>query len=282
MMFAQTVKRIAVIALLCQSALVTAASDTRIVSSGASVTEILYALGQQDKIVATDNTSMYPAAARAKTKLGYFRQLSSEGVLAQHPSHLLGAEATGPKDMLSQVAAAGVKVELFGEQKSIDGLYKMIDELGQITGSQLQARDLVADVKSKVAKSLNRAAKHRERPIGLFVVVSNDRGLTVAGEQTVPDVLFDLLNIDNAAAGLQNYKIIDTDVLLKTNPDFVLVANHMSHGDAVKQLCRLPSLKMTNAGRNCKIKAIDSTISMALSIRIDQALNQISTLAYGD
>ncbi|MDO6512483.1 hypothetical protein Q4514_18520, partial [Celeribacter halophilus] len=55
-----------------------------------------------------DSTSMFPDAATEVTKLGYFRQLSTEGVLAQQPSMLLGASATGPAPMLEQVANAGV------------------------------------------------------------------------------------------------------------------------------------------------------------------------------
>src|SRR5262245_22113483 len=54
---------------------------SRIVSVGGAVTEILYAIGLEDRIVAVDTTSLYPQSATGKPKVGYMRQLSPEGVL---------------------------------------------------------------------------------------------------------------------------------------------------------------------------------------------------------
>ena len=55
----------------------------RIVAVGGTVTEILYALGAEDRIVARDSTSSYPAGALSKPDIGYMRALSSEGILSQ-------------------------------------------------------------------------------------------------------------------------------------------------------------------------------------------------------
>ena len=57
---------------------------SRIVSIGGTITEILYALGAEDRIVARDSTSFYPDAANAKPDVGYMRQLSAEGILGQN------------------------------------------------------------------------------------------------------------------------------------------------------------------------------------------------------
>jgi ABC-type Fe3+-hydroxamate transport system substrate-binding protein len=60
---------------------------TRIVSVGGAVTEILYALGLEQRVIAVDTTSLYPPRALAeKPNVGYMRQLSPEGVLALGPS----------------------------------------------------------------------------------------------------------------------------------------------------------------------------------------------------
>ncbi|MGJ0533075.1 hypothetical protein HUN39_15415 [Methylocystis sp. FS] len=55
----------------------------RIVAIGGAVTEILYALGQQNRIAAIDATSQFPPEAlKKKPNVGYFRALSAEGVLS--------------------------------------------------------------------------------------------------------------------------------------------------------------------------------------------------------
>lgn len=70
---------------------------SRIVSVGGAVTEILYALGLEQRVIAVDTTSLYPPRALAeKPNVGYMRQLSPEGVLALGPSLILAAEGSGP------------------------------------------------------------------------------------------------------------------------------------------------------------------------------------------
>ena len=71
--------------------------NERIVSAGGSVTEILFALDLGAQIVAVDTSSLYPVEATTLPKIGYYRQLSPEGVLAQKPDILVVTTTRGPK-----------------------------------------------------------------------------------------------------------------------------------------------------------------------------------------
>ena len=76
---------------------------SRIVSIGGAVTEILYALGLKDRVVAVDATSLYPdEALKQKPSVGYFRALSAEGVLGLNPSLVLAIDGAGPKETVSR------------------------------------------------------------------------------------------------------------------------------------------------------------------------------------
>src|SRR2546430_17604865 len=77
---------------------VTIDDAARIVSIGGAITEILYALGFEDRLAGVDSTSLYPAAAlRDKPNVGYMRQLSAQGVLRLNPSLGLAAQGAGPQ-----------------------------------------------------------------------------------------------------------------------------------------------------------------------------------------
>ena len=65
------------------------AEAARIVSIGGTVTEIVYLLGEEQQLVGTDTSSLYPAAAAALPQVGYQRTLSAEGVLSLHPDKVL-------------------------------------------------------------------------------------------------------------------------------------------------------------------------------------------------
>ena len=94
------------------------ADSSRIVVSGGSITEIIYALDAEDRIVAADRTSNYPAAALELPQIGYVRALSAEGVLSQSPTLLLGEDDSGPPEILDQLRAAGLPVASRSEERS--------------------------------------------------------------------------------------------------------------------------------------------------------------------
>ena len=66
------------------------------------MTEILYALGVSDRIVAVDTTSLFPVdALKQKPNVGYMRALSAEGVLGLKPSLVLAIEGSGPTETVA-------------------------------------------------------------------------------------------------------------------------------------------------------------------------------------
>ncbi|QJR80656.1 ABC transporter substrate-binding protein [Alteromonas pelagimontana] len=257
------------------------AEAIRVVSAGGSVTEIIFALGKGDIVVATDNTSTYPPEVEVITKLGYFRQLSAEGVLGQQPTHLIGAQATGPDAMLNQVAGAGVNVTILDEQRSLAGLIEMISVVAKLlnadaAGDELK-RTILQDVEAARAQA---KAADIAGLTGLFVVANSERGLTVAGNDTVPQSLFDALGISNAAKQVNQYKLMDNESIVKARPDFILIASHAATDDsAVTRLCDHPALAATPAGQHCTIAPLKSSIGLGLSPRYAQALQAVTQIA---
>jgi iron complex transport system substrate-binding protein len=102
--------------------------SSRIVSVGGAVTEILYALGLESRIIAVDSTSLYPPLALAdKPSVGYMRQLSAEGVLGLDPSLVLAAEGSGPKDTIAVLEGASVPFVQIPDRFTGDGIVEKSD-----------------------------------------------------------------------------------------------------------------------------------------------------------
>ena len=106
---------------------VTITDTSRIVSVGGSVTEILYALGLESRVIAVDSTSLFPARALVdKKNVGYMRQLSAEGVLGLAPSLVLAAEGAGPKETIAVLQSAAVPFIRIPDRFTGEGIVEKI------------------------------------------------------------------------------------------------------------------------------------------------------------
>lgn len=259
--------------------------EKRIVSAGGSITDIIFALGSGESIVAADSTSMYPAAAHRIPKIGYYRQLGLESVLSFAPTHLIGSQAMGPETVVAQIKSSGINTHILGENRSYAGLLSLITDLGVVLDKSDNAKALIASIQASVAKAEQMAVypSLTTPPVAIFILSSHDRGLTVAGTNTVPNALFEKAGIVNAAAQIQNYKQMENEAIIKQNPDLIFLASHQfTDADAKRTVCQHPALKFTKAGKDCRILTMNSGMSLGLSTRFPQALEQIIAFAKGD
>src|SRR3546814_7708663 len=105
-----------------------------IVSVGGAGTEIVYALEQQDRLLAVDTTSLYPAETAVLPNVGYMRQLSAEPILALGPALVLAIEDAGPVTALDQLRDAGVPVVMVPETHTPEGVLAKIDTVAAAPG----------------------------------------------------------------------------------------------------------------------------------------------------
>lgn len=113
----------------------------RVISAGSSVTELIFALGGQDQLIAVDVTSNEPRT-RELPQVGYHRQLSAEGLLALNPTQLIGSDEMGPESTLRQLRSADVKVNIINSDPHQQGLLERIDQIAQLIDRQSAAKTL--------------------------------------------------------------------------------------------------------------------------------------------
>lgn len=251
-------------------------AHTRIVSAGGSVTEVLFALGLGHQIVAVDTSSLYPEEVQSLPKIGYYRQLSPEGVLAQHPEVLVGHNHMGPANVLSQISQTGVEVVNIPHAYSLDSLYGLISALATRFERVEQGQLLI----SHIQQQLGNTARQTGTPVkAAFLVSVGERGLMAAGVESMPDVLFSLAGVKNVFATLSGYQPVSVEALLSASPQWLLVPSHAAAGQTTQQLCALPSLKFWAAQNGCHIKVVDPLIFMGLSPRLPEGVDVLHSLS---
>lgn len=249
----------------------------RIVSAGGSVTEILYALGLGDEIVATDTSSLYPYAATQLPKIGYYRQLSTEGLLSTQATSIFAAAGAGPESVLSQVERIGITTHLFKQEKSLEGLYTLVTEVGRHANKQAEASKLLKTIKQALNQQKGAASNQNLRPV--FLMSANERGLMVAGNNTVPNLIMDIAGTSNPFAAIEGYKPVSVESFLSIKPTHVYLPAHQSGGRTAAEICALPVLSKWANTHGCQVHIVDSLMFLGMTPRLPKAVAKFVELS---
>jgi iron complex transport system substrate-binding protein len=201
-----------------------AVNDTsRIVSVGGAVTEILYALGLADHIIAIDTTSLYPARAlKEKPNVGYMRALSAEGVLGLNPSVVLAIEGAGPKETVAVLEQASVPLVRVPDHYTAEGIVEKMRLIADIVGVHDRGEYLACLVKADLAELEKLRAKIAQPKKVLFVLSFLNGKPMVAGRNTAADGIIKLAGGVNAMDAYDGYKQISDEAVIAAGPDTVL------------------------------------------------------------
>ncbi|KRR29238.1 heme/hemin ABC transporter substrate-binding protein [Bradyrhizobium retamae] len=259
---------------------VTIADPARIVSIGGAITEILYALGFEDRLVGVDSTSLYPAAAREKPDVGYMRQLSAEGVLGLNPSLVLAAQGSGPKETIDVLEAAKVPLVLVPETFSEAGLLDKIRLVGHAMDADKRAECLTAAVSDDLAQLRELRAKVT-KPVRVMFVMSllNGRAMA-AGKNTAANEIIALAGGINAIDSYEGYKIINDEAIVAAKPEVVLSIQRGKDSVVAETVYLHPAFAMTPVAANKAFISMEGLYLLGFGPRTAAAARDLSIKLY--
>jgi iron complex transport system substrate-binding protein len=274
------------VAVLCVGLLVShqaAAADLpqRWVSAGGALSEWVSALGGESKLVGVDTTSQHPESLKSLPSIGYQRSLSAEGILSLRPDILIGTEEMGPPPVLSQVKAAKVQVVLFSAQPDLPTLEKNVTHLGQLLGTEAQAKQLLQSYQQQLDAQKVRVAdaqsKHKAPGVLLLLGHAGGKPL-IAGKDTAADWLLQQAGGHNLATHT-GYKPFSVESLASLDPEVLVFADRALTGEAAKAALfkENPILDSSRAAKAGRVLELDPTLLVGgLGPRLPAALKTLS------
>lgn len=226
------------------------ADSSRIASVGGSLTEILYLLRAEERIVAVDTTSNYPEQAQRFPSVGYVRTLSAEGLLSLRPTLVLGEHDMGPPEVLAAVRRAGVPVARVAETHSAAGIVAKVRCVASIL--ELDAEPLI---ERRIAPVVAQLARLREQaPVAeqtvAFLLRLQDGASIGAGRGTSADGLLDMAVARNVFADFEGWKPVSAEALAHAAPDFIVATRRgVDLAGGVERLSAHHAVRATPAGR---------------------------------
>jgi heme transport system substrate-binding protein len=249
----------------------------RVVSVGGAVTEIVFALGAGERLVAADSTSIWPDAARQLPRVGYMRALSAEGVMAMKPDVVLATSDCGPPAVIAQLKAAGVKLAVLPAQHSLDSLRMNVKSVAAALALDQRGAELDARILADWNETQQSLAKFTTRPRVLFLLAHSGNNAMVAGQETGADAMIRLAGAVNAIGGFKGYKPLTAEAAIGAAPDVILIISEgLAVVGGVAQLLRRPGLALTPAGKTRRVLALDALFLLGFGPRLPQAVRELA------
>ncbi|TIO79990.1 MAG: hemin ABC transporter substrate-binding protein [Mesorhizobium sp.] len=258
-------------------------SDTsRIASIGGSITEIVYALGEEGHLVARDSTSSFPQAAQKLPDVGYMRALSLEGVLSVNPSGILALHGSGPKETVDVLKKSSVPFIEVPERYSHEGILEKIRTVGRALGVEAKAEQLAAETDAKLKSAEKQTAAIKERKRVLFVLSMQGGKILAAGSDTAGDGIIRLAGAVNAVEGFSGYKQLSDEAIVTARPDVLLTMKNAGPPISEDELFANPSIASTPAGAARKLISMDGGYLLGFGPRTAAAIHDLAVSLYGN
>lgn len=215
--------------LILATAACAAAPPQRIISTAPSITEVLFALGLGNRVAGVTQYCRYPVDAQQKPKIGSFLQPDFERILALKPDLVLVIK--NPIQVAERLRKLGVHAEEVN-QDSIEDIFRSIESIGKLTGTDVAARKLSADLRAQL-EEVRAKARGQARIKALFLVGRSPgslQGMVGVGPKTFIDELMTLAGGDNLLSNSPiQYPKVSLEQVLSGNPQVILDMGDFAH-----------------------------------------------------
>ncbi|SCG82976.1 iron complex transport system substrate-binding protein [Proteiniborus sp. DW1] len=231
---------------------------TRIISLAPSHTEILFALGLNDEIVGVTTYCNYPEEAKAKERVGDAFNLNLEKILELDPDLVINY-GPGKEDVNNRLTESGIAV-LSYLPESVDEVISLIEELGSVTNTMVQAEAITVDMISKRDYITNKVSNVDKKATVFFEIW--DEPLQAAGPGSFVDELIRLAGGENIASDAESaYAQFDLEQLIERNPEVYLMSEDLET-KTIESVKLRPGFSELSAVQNDRIYILDPLISI--------------------
>ncbi len=251
----------------------------RIVSLAPSITEVVFALGVEDRLVGVTRFSDYPAAARVLPKVGSYVQLDLEKIVSLEPDLCIAVKDGNPKAVVRRLETLGVPVYAV-DPRNVEAVIDTIVEIGGLLDAEKSAAALAAGLRARIQRVEEKAASAPHKP-GVFFQIGITPIVSV-GTDTFIHELIEMAGGKNLAAGPTPYPRFSREQVLALAPE-VFIITSMARGETFDRVKAewesWPSMPAASAGR---IHLVDSNLFDRASPRLVDGLEVLAGIIHPD
>ena len=251
----------------------------RIVSLVPSVTEIVYALGAEARLVGVTDFCDYPPAARRKPSVGGMINPSLEVLVALRPDLVVATDEGTREETFRELRRLGIPTYLVHANRLVE-VVDLVGRLGELTGRREAVGPLVGHLESRVDAVRRRVQPYR-RPRVLYVLWPDP--LIVPGRTSMITELLELAGGESITAALgEAYPRFSLEAAVARAPEVIILADHAGRGstagraepEAWQRLRSVPAIK---AGR---LHSVDLSVLHRYGPRVADGLETLARIIH--
>lgn len=244
----------------------------RIVSLSPTATEMLFAIGAGDQVVAVDDQSNYPEQAAAKsTDLSGFEP-NVEAIASYEPDLVVHDGTTALGESLDTL---GIAHWVGAAAATFDDIYTQLEQLGAATGHVAEAAELVAQMQTDIDAAIAAVpvfevapSYYHELDPTFYSITSNTFIGQIYG-------LFGLRNIADTAEGGSDYPQLSAEFLISQDPDLIFLADTKCCGESVDTVGARPGWESLQAVTGDHVIELDDDVASRWGPRVVELVQLI-------
>jgi iron complex transport system substrate-binding protein len=249
-----------------------------IISLSATATEMLFAIGAGDQVVAVDEFSDFPAEAPTTDLSGFTPNV--EAIASYAPD--LVVLSFDPEGLVASLASLDIPVIQHGAAVTIEDTYTQIEQLGSATGHVAEATALVAEMRTTIDELVATLPSSAQ---GLTYYHELDDTLFSITSTTFIGQLYSLLGLVNIADGSDpdgfGYPQLSAEVIIDADPDFIFLADTVCCGQSQATVAARPGWGTLGAVVGGRVIELDDAVASRWGPRIVDLLEIVAAAVAG-
>jgi iron complex transport system substrate-binding protein len=249
----------------------------RVISLAPSITEIVYALGQGNRLKGVTRYSDYPREATKLPRIGSYVRLDIERIVALNPDLCIATKDGNPKAIIDRLESLKIPVYVV-DPHNLDSILETILEIGTILNAGDRAKTLTTSMRTRIQRVKSRVAQINNRPrvffqIGISPIIS-------AGTDTFIHQLIELAGGINLARGRFAYPRFSREQVLALEPEVFIITSMSRQADFEQVKAEWRRWPNIPAVRNERIYLVDSDLFDRPSPRLVSGLELLTRLIH--
>lgn len=251
----------------------------KIISLVPSNTEVLFALGLEDKVIGVTDYCNYPPEASSKESVGGFADPSIEVILTLEPDLVLAGSLH--QETVARLEERDIPV-LVLEPQSMEQVYETIHTVGTAAGAENRAKKVVSEIRKQidgVEKKL--AALAEDEKIPVYYELYFDPLMSIGNHSFIHEVMTAAGGKNIFADINDNYPTVSPEAVAARNPRVILYPDDHGTAEMVsEQFYARPGWVEISALKEKRIFGVDSDLFNRPGPRMGQAVQEAAALFY--